>query len=125
MIENNKKFLLSIDRALGVAIYENSLLLNIDRLDMDDGKGVGEGYSVQMQNKFHFKTAIISEKDNIERLWQRSYDEATIGYITKSLNGPDKIHKNNYYESHKNKHLKYSIFYLNEEEIVLRLHNLA
>jgi len=26
---------------MGVAIFENSLLLNIDRLDMDDGKGVG------------------------------------------------------------------------------------
>jgi len=41
MIENSKKFLLSIDRSMGVAIFENSLLLNIDRLDMDDGKGVG------------------------------------------------------------------------------------
>ena len=73
MTENNKKFLLFVDRAFGVAIYDNSLLLNIDRLDMDDGKGVGEGYNRQVKNTFHLKTAIISDKDNIERLWQRAF----------------------------------------------------
>lgn len=98
MVENSKKFLLFVDRAHGVAMYEKSLLLNIDRLDMDDGKGVGEGYSKQVPNKFHHKAAIISEKDNLERLWQRQYDEGLVGLVTKTLqNTPEKVHRNNYY----------------------------
>ena len=64
-------------------MYDNSLLINIDRLDMDDGKGVGEGWTRQVQNTFNYKTAIVSERDNIERLWQRSYDEGSIAYFKK------------------------------------------
>lgn len=58
------------------------MLINIDRLAMDDYKGVGEGYSFVRQNKFNFKFAITSKSDDIERVWQRSYDDSLIGFFT-------------------------------------------
>ena len=47
---------------------------------MDDGKGVGEGYSRSIQNTFHYKFAVVKEKFDLERKWQRKYDEGMIGY---------------------------------------------
>lgn len=49
---------------------------------MDDYKGVGEGYSFVRQNKFNFKFAITSKSDDLERVWQRSYDDSLIGFFT-------------------------------------------
>jgi hypothetical protein len=70
-----------LDRAQGVTLYGKSTLINIDRLAQDDYKGVGESYSYQRKNLFNMKFAIISKGDDLERLWQRNYDEALVGYI--------------------------------------------
>ena len=58
LINNGKKFVFSTDRAQGVAAYEKSLLINFDRLAMDDGKGVGQSYSNAVANTFHYRFAI-------------------------------------------------------------------
>ena len=45
---------------MGVSTYDGSLLVNIDRLAMDDYKGVGEGYGFIRQNNFRFKLGITA-----------------------------------------------------------------
>lgn len=70
-IENGKKFVFFTDRAQGVASYDKDLLINFDRLGMDDGKGVGQGYPLMVNNTFRYKFAIVSAEDDIERSWQR------------------------------------------------------
>ena len=71
-----------LDRALGVSTYDGSLLVNIDRLAMDDYKGVGEGYGFVRQNRFRFKLGITAKDDDLERIWQRQYDDANVGFIS-------------------------------------------
>lgn len=41
LLQDNKKMLFFTDRAQGVASFEQDLLINYDRLAMDDSKGVG------------------------------------------------------------------------------------
>jgi hypothetical protein len=96
LIKDHKKFLVFLDRAQGVAMYNQNLLINLDRLGMDDGKGIGEGYSRVVKNTFHYKMGIMSENDDMERLWQRQYDEANVAYLS-SRNDQLPAHKNNYY----------------------------
>ena len=84
LIDGDKKFLFFTDRAQGVAAFQKDLLINFDRLAMDDGKGVGEGYSKTVNNTWRYKFAIISNQDDSERHWQRTYDEALIGFLIKS-----------------------------------------
>lgn len=55
------------DRAQGITQYDESFLINIDRLTGDDYKGVGEGYSYQIQNTFKHKIAIVDKKSFVER----------------------------------------------------------
>lgn len=74
LIQGDKKFLFFTDRAQGVASFQQDLLINFDRLAMDDGKGVGEGYSKLDRNTFRYKFALISHQDDTERTWQRAYD---------------------------------------------------
>ncbi len=64
MLQNSKKFLFFTDRAQGVAAYKGDLLINFDRLIMDDGKGVGSGYGKVVSNTFRYKFALIAEKDD-------------------------------------------------------------
>lgn len=70
------------DRAQGFAQYDNSYLINIDRLTGDDYKGVGEGYFYQIQNTFYHKIGIVSSSNHIEREWQRIFDEPLVGYYS-------------------------------------------
>ena len=70
------------DRAQGFAQYDNSYLINIDRLAGDDYKGVGEGYSYIVDNVFHHKIGVVSKSSNVEREWQRNFDEALVGYYS-------------------------------------------
>jgi hypothetical protein len=87
----------------------------------DDYKGVGEGYSYQVQNTFHHKIAIVSSTNHVEREWQRTFDEALVGFysnVKRESTSKGLLTDNS-------KHLKYSIFLLNEDEYVLRLFNLA
>lgn len=65
LISGGKKLVFFTDRAQGVASYDRSLLINFDRLAMDDGKGVGEGYSRIAKNTFHYKFALVKEKDTV------------------------------------------------------------
>ena len=69
------------DRAQGFTLYDDSLLVNIDRLAGDDYKGVGEGYSFLVHNTFRFKIGLLAKNDFSERLWQRKYDEALLGFV--------------------------------------------
>lgn len=48
---------------------------------MDDGKGVGESYFRSVNNTFRYKVALVSVNDDLERTWQREYDDAMIGYM--------------------------------------------
>jgi len=57
------------------------MLINVDRLAGDDYKGVGEGYSFVRENRFNFRFAIKSKEDDIERVWQRSYDDSLLGFF--------------------------------------------
>lgn len=43
-VQDQQKLVIFNDRAAGIALYEKSFLLNIDRIAGDDYKGVGEGY---------------------------------------------------------------------------------
>jgi hypothetical protein len=71
LIDDKKKFLFFTDRAQGVATYGNDLLINIDRLAMDDGKGVGSSYYLNVNNTFRYKFAVVSSQDDVERVWQK------------------------------------------------------
>jgi hypothetical protein len=84
VIDGDKKIVIFTDRAQGFTTFDNDLLINIDRLAGDDYKGVGEGYSQQINNTFKHRIALLSSNDNIERLWQRQYDELNIGYLEDS-----------------------------------------
>lgn len=53
------------DRAQGVSAYDESLLINFDRLAYDDGKGVGEGYLKTVSNIFHYKLGVVSARDDM------------------------------------------------------------
>lgn len=83
-MQNDQKLLFFSDRAQGVAAFKGDLLINFDRLAMDDGKGVGEGYGKIVNNTFRYKFALLSIQDDTQRIWQRSYDEALIGLISKN-----------------------------------------
>ena len=101
------------DRAQGVTVYDNSLLVNIDRLTYDDYKGVGEGYMHMINQTYKMKVAMLDSKDSdnhVERLWQRQYDEANVGYIS------GEKRTNDFKSSGKNSldKLKYTIFVLNK-----------
>jgi hypothetical protein len=104
-----------------LTLFDNSLLLNIDRLASDDYKGVGEGYSKMITNTFRLKVAIVSATEHPERVWQKQYDEALLGFVTSgnpslppaTLNDQPPIM------------LKYTVFSLNKDEFVLRLFNMA
>lgn len=131
LVEGNKKLLFFTDRAQGVASFERDLLINFDRLAMDDGKGVGEGYTKTVNNTFRYKFALISNQDDTERTWQRAYDEALIGFLVKSNEEGIKYSSNPANEISRTpglgpvNNLKYSIFYLGLNEYVLRLQNLG
>lgn len=100
------------------------MLINIDRLAGDDYKGVGEGYSFIKENKFNFRFAITSKDDDLERVWQRSYDDSLLGFFTSTdvkKNEPN-LRKT---PAKTEEYLKYTLTFLNKDEILLRLHNLA
>lgn len=71
LLKGDKKLVFFTDRAQGVATFDNDLLINFDRLAMDDGKGVGESYTKIVNNTFRYKFALISSNDDTERIWQR------------------------------------------------------
>lgn len=77
----DKKMVVGVDRAEGVTLYaDNPLLANIDRLTFEDGKGASETYSVQTKSTFRHRVALVGAKDDVERLWQKEYDEPIVGY---------------------------------------------
>jgi hypothetical protein len=55
------------DRAQGIALYDKSFLINIDRLAADDFKGIGEGYYYQVNNTFRHRLALVDRNNFIER----------------------------------------------------------
>jgi hypothetical protein len=58
------------------------MLINVDRLAGDDYKGVGEGDMFVKENTFNFRFAITSKEDDVERVWQRAYDDSLVGFFT-------------------------------------------
>ena len=109
------------DRAQGLTVFDNSLLVNIDRLTSDDYKGVGEGYTRMINNTFKFKVGLVEKDSHVERLWQREYDETLIGFFGDKLS--EEISRNKG-ENSKGM-LKYTVFSLNKDEFVLRLYNMG
>lgn len=71
-----------MDRAQGVSLYDGAFIFNVDRLAGDDYKGAGEGYMFQESHVYSQKFAVVSIKDDIERIWQRKYDEPLLAYIS-------------------------------------------
>lgn len=113
----------SLDRAEGVAIYSNNtMLLNIDRITAEDGKGAAEGYQFIAKSIFRHKVGLVDAKNDIERIWQKQYDEPILGLVgnTESIRS---VESNP--ESETNKYLKFTTFLLNNHTFVLRLQNLA
>lgn len=53
------------DRPQGFTTYDDDLLINIDRLAGDDYKGVGEGFTKQINNTFKHRIAIVPENENV------------------------------------------------------------
>lgn len=109
------------DRAQGFTQYDNSYLINIDRLAGDDYKGVGEGFFHQIQNTFSHRIGVVGKDEFVEREWQRAYDEPLLAYYSGEKRATD---ANGLLNSN-SKFLKYTMFSLNEKEYVLRLFNLG
>lgn len=127
-IKNDQyKMLVSLDRAEGVAIYEqDSLLMNIDRLTTDDGKGAAEGYGYIIKNVFRHKIAITKATDDLERQWQKQYDEPIFGAYAMTLTNnvePPKLDP--VVETLTSKYIKVTTAVLNDHAIVVRFQNLA
>ena len=108
------------DRPQGFTTYDDDLLINIDRLAGDDYKGVGEGFTKQITNTFKHRIAIVPESENIQRLWQRTYDQYSVGFL--SATGEATSASREIDEEYK--WVKYTTFSLNKNEFVLRFFNL-
>lgn len=120
------KMLVSLDRAEGVAIYEqDSLLMNLDRLTEDDGKGAGESYSYVIKNVFRHRVAITKVKDDLERVWQKHYDEPIFGLYGTRQSSTEPPKTAVISETDLNKYLKLTTAVLNDHSIVVRLQNMA
>ena len=102
--------------------YDKSYLININRLAGDDFKGIGEGYFEQKSLKYRHKIAIVGKNSYPEREWQRSYDEALIGYYS-TEERQSVIYSKSTTDS--TPYLKYTIFSVNKHEFIIRLFNLA
>lgn len=100
------------------------MLINIDRTAADDYKGVGEGYNVARENQFNFKFAITSKDDDLERVWQRAYDDSLLGFFSQQAASKNEANLRAT-PSNSEQYLKYTVSFLNKEEILIRLHNLA
>jgi hypothetical protein len=69
------------DRAQGVSAYDShSLIVNIERITAEDGKGLGEMYRYYDNSTFRHKIAIVRADNDIERMWQKQYDEALLAF---------------------------------------------
>ncbi len=90
------------------------MLINIDRLAGDDYKGVGEGYSFIRENRFNLKFAITSKDDDLERVWQRKYDDSLIGFFTTSepIKNEANLRKT---PANTEEYLKYTVTFLNKD----------
>lgn len=112
-----------MDRAEGVAIYsKDTLLVNIDRVASEDGKGAAEMYTYYVRNVFRHRVALVDVKNDVERVWQKEYDEPIVGFYGQAKEAPDsQANKLN----DDNKYLKMTTAILNNHTIVLRLQNLA
>lgn len=110
------------DRAQGITLFDHSLLVNIDRLAGDDYKGVGEGYNKQINNTYRFRIGVVEKDTHIERIWQRQYDEALVGFLSSAppstLAPPTASHDQTYQK------IKYTVFSLTPDEFVIRLFNM-
>lgn len=45
---------------------------------------MGEGYNYIVDNVFYHKIGIVDKSRDIEREWQRSFDEAIVGFYSGS-----------------------------------------
>jgi hypothetical protein len=129
LLNDTKKIVFFTDRATGVASYNQDLLINFDRLTLDDGKGVSENYNQLINNTWRYKFAIVTADDHIERVWQREYDEGMLGFISEGTYSSIKYRQASEPPGPTipavSTNLKYTLFYLNDNEFVLRLQNLA
>lgn len=104
----NQKLVVFLDRAAGVTLYDNSFLINVDRLCGDDYKGVGEGYFYQIENTFRYKLSLVEKNQFIEREWQRGFDDALVGYYSENQRTAPPV-----LQQPLQNQLKYTIFSLN------------
>ena len=65
-----------------MSIYDGALITNVERLAQDDGKGAGEGIMTINEHTFHQKFGVVNTNKDIERIWQRKYDEPLLAYIS-------------------------------------------
>jgi hypothetical protein len=122
---DDSKMLVSLDRAEGVAIYDkDSLLMNIDRITTDDGKGAADVYNYIIRNIFRHRVAIVKVTDDLERQWQKQYDEPILGIYTVSQLTSEQANPVGQ-ENLMSKYLKLTTALLNNHTIVIRLQNMA
>jgi|JI6StandDraft_1071083.scaffolds.fasta_scaffold01273_18 hypothetical protein len=120
------KLVVSNDRAQGIALQgNNTLLINLDRYTGEDRRGAGEGYNFIIRGIYRHRIAITGPNDDIERQWQKQYDEALLAYYQ----SPNKNTQDNFNPDLEptlhSKYLKFTTAFLTESIIVVRLQNLA
>jgi hypothetical protein len=100
------------------------LLMNIDRITTDDGKGAADVYNYIIRNIFRHRVAIVKVTDDLERQWQKQYDEPILGIYTVSQLTSEQANPVGQ-ENLMSKYLKLTTALLNNHTIVIRLQNMA
>lgn len=122
--DQNNKLVVFTDRAQGVSIYEpNEIIINFDRLTLEDGKGVGEMYRTVVDHNLKHRIGLVGSRNDVERVWQKEFDEAVVGTYGATTGFVKPL--TDIKLSNTLKYLKYSIFYSNKHALVFRVQNLA
>lgn len=122
------KLVVSTDRAQGVTLHSNNtLLVNLDRYTTkDDEIGAGEGYTYVNRGIYRHRIALTRPTDNVEREWQKHYDEALLAYLGSPAQAAPPTKSSIEFKStiHTN-YLKLTTSFLNNDTIVVRLQSLS
>ena len=125
--DKTTKLVVFTDRSQGVSIYEdNEIIVNIDRLTFEDGKGVGESYTISANHNMRHKIGVVSATDDIERVWQKQMDEAVYATYgnTQQLKKEDK-QLIPIKQTKEQKYLKHTVGFPDNHSMILRVQNLA
>lgn len=119
------KLVVSNDRAQGVALQgNNSLLINLDRYTAEDRRGAGEGYTYIIRGFYRHRITVTSPASDIERQWQKQYDEALLGFYESKKSSQREMEPAIQPTLH-SQYLKLTAAFLTENSVVVRLQNMG